>query len=216
MEREKKESILSAATRLFAHFGFKKTSVDQIAKDAGVAKGTVYLAADTKEDLFYQAIHREVRAYTTAIARHIDPRKPADQLLLETTLAGLAYVESRPLVRDLVFGNHQLMLPEWAVRLDELRAVGRTNLLEIVRLGVRQGVFRADIDVDVVAELLEDVAIATHVFHSRGPDKEQRLKKRVHTALDLLMRGIRAPEQPVAAPVTSAAAAAGKPEVSHV
>src|ERR1700749_3059887 len=64
LKREKKECILSAATRLFARFGFKKTSVDQIAKDAGVAKGTVYLAADTKEDLFYQAVHRELRAYT--------------------------------------------------------------------------------------------------------------------------------------------------------
>src|SRR5258705_8544006 len=99
MEREKKESILTAATRLFDRFGFKKTSVDQIAKDAGVAKGTVYLAADTKEDLFYQAIHREVRAYTAELAKLIDPRKPADQLLLETTLAGLAYVDRRPPVR---------------------------------------------------------------------------------------------------------------------
>src|SRR3954463_11992276 len=192
MERDKKECILSAAVRAFARFGFKKTSVDQIAKDAGVAKGTVYLAADTKEDLFYQAIHREVRAYTAEIAKLIDPRKPADQLLLETTLAGLAYVDGRPLVRDLVFGNHQLILPEWADRLEELRALGRTNLLEIVRLGVRQGIFRADIDIDGVAEILEDVAIATHVFHSRGENKRERLHKRVQVAIDLLMRGIRA------------------------
>jgi AcrR family transcriptional regulator len=201
MEREKKESIVAAATRLFARFGFKKTSVDQIAKDAGVAKGTVYLAADTKEDLFYQAIHREVRDYTAEIAKLIDPRKPADQLLLETTLAGLAYVDNRPLVRDLVFGNHQLILPEWADRLEELRALGRTNLLEILRLGVRQGVFRADLDVDGVAEILEDVAIATHVFHARGENKQERLRRRVQVAVDLLMHGIRAPEaaRPVAA-----------------
>jgi AcrR family transcriptional regulator len=191
MEREKRESILSAATRLFARFGFKKTSVDQIAKDAGVAKGTVYLAADTKEDLFYQSIHREVRTYTAEIAKLIDPRKPADQLLMETTLAGLAYVESRPLVRDLVFGNHQLILPEWADRLEELRAVGRTNHLEILRLGVRQGLFRADLDVEGVAEILEDVAIATHVFHARGEHKDERIGKRMAVAFDLLMNGIR-------------------------
>ena len=139
MEREKKECILSAATRLFARFGFKKTSVDQIAKDAGVAKGTVYLAADTKEDLFYQAVHREVRAYTAEIAKLIDPRKAADVMLAETTLAGIQYLEERPLVRDLIFGNHQILLPEWADRLDELRALGRTNCAEIIRLGIRQG-----------------------------------------------------------------------------
>jgi AcrR family transcriptional regulator len=192
MEREKKECILSAATRLFARFGFKKTSVDQIAKDAGVAKGTVYLAADTKEDLFYQAVHREVRAYTAEIAKLIDPRKAADVMLAETTLAGMQYLEERPLVRDLIFGNHQILLPQWADRLDELRALGRTNCAEIIRLGVRQGVFRADLDVDELASLLEDMAIATQVFHNRGANKAERLRKRMVTAFDLLMNGIRA------------------------
>ncbi|MGZ3426319.1 MAG: TetR/AcrR family transcriptional regulator [Polyangia bacterium] len=192
MEREKKECILSAATRLFARFGFKKTSVDQIAKDAGVAKGTVYLAADTKEDLFYQAVHREVRAYTAEIAKLIDPRKAADVMLAETTLAGIQYLEDRPLVRDLIFGNHQILLPEWADRLDELRALGRTNCAEIIRLGIRQGVFRADLDIEELASLLEDMAIATQVFHNRGANKAERLRKRLVTAFDLLMNGIRA------------------------
>jgi AcrR family transcriptional regulator len=191
MEREKKECILSAATRLFARFGFKKSSVDQIAKDAGVAKGTVYLAADTKEDLFYQAVHREVRAYTAEIAKLIDPRKPADVMLAETTMAGIQYLDARPLVRDLIFGNHQILLPEWADRLDELRALGRTNCAEIIRLGVRQGRFRADLDVDELATLLEDMAIATQVFHNRGNNKAERLRKRLQTAFDLLMNGIR-------------------------
>jgi AcrR family transcriptional regulator len=191
MEREKKECILSAATRLFSRFGFKKTSVDQIAHDAGVAKGTVYLAADTKEDLFYQAVHREVRAYTAEVAKLIDPRKAADQLLAEVMLAGLQYMEERPLVRDLIFGNHQLLLPEWAERLDDLRALGRQNASEIIRLGVRQGLFRAELDVDEVASILEDVAIATQVFHFRGADKVERLKKRMRTAFDLVMNGIR-------------------------
>ncbi len=195
MEREKKECILSAATRLFARFGFKKTSVDQIAKDAGVAKGTVYLAADTKEDLFYQAVHREVRAYAAEIAKLIDPRKRADELLVETTLAGLQYLDERPLVRDLIFGNLQLILPEWADRLDELRALGRTNVIEILRLGVRQGVFRGNVDVDEVAEIVEDVSIATHVFHRHAPNRDDKLKRRMKSAFDLLMNGLRPTER---------------------
>ncbi len=206
MERAKKEGILKAACGAFARFGFKKTSVDQIARDAGVAKGTVYLAAETKEDLFYQAVHREVRQYTAELAKVIDPRKPADQLLAETTIAGLKYLEERPLVRDLIFGNHQLILPEWAERLDELRALGRTNIIEILRLGVRQGLFRAELDVEGVAEILEDVAIATHVFHARGDDKQERLQKRMRVAFDLLMNGVRAPI------ALSATSGATKPE----
>src|SRR3954453_11965235 len=113
MEREKKECILTAATRLFARFGFKKTSVDQIAKEAGVAKGTVYLAAETKEDLFYQAVHREVRAWTAELARLIDPRVSAEQLLMQVASEGLRYLNERPLVRELLFGSYHLVMPEW-------------------------------------------------------------------------------------------------------
>jgi AcrR family transcriptional regulator len=195
MEREKKECILSAAARAFARFGFKKASVDQIAKEAGVAKGTVYLAADTKEDLFYQAVHREVRAYTAELSKLIDPRVPADELLVQNTFAGLKYLDARPLVRDLIFGNHQLILPEWAARLDELRALGRINVIEILRLGVRQQIFRPDIDVEEVAEIIEDVSIATHVFHHHVADREEKLRRRMKTAFDLLMNGLHTTER---------------------
>ena len=61
MERAKKECILDSAVKAFAKLGFKKASVDDIARDAGVAKGTVYLACESKEDLFFQAgNHHEI------------------------------------------------------------------------------------------------------------------------------------------------------------
>ena len=54
MDHAKRETILESATRLFARLGFKKCSIDEIARAAGVAKGTIYLACDSKTDLFYQ------------------------------------------------------------------------------------------------------------------------------------------------------------------
>jgi AcrR family transcriptional regulator len=192
MEQSKKECILHAAARAFARFGFKKASVEEIAKDAGVAKGTVYLACDTKEDLFYQAVHREVRAWSAEIAKLIDPRRPADQLLVEIAQAGLEYMERRPLVRELLFGQHHLVLPEWSDRLDELRGLGRVNCAEVLKLGVKQGLFRADLDLDEVSLILQDFMIATHLFHDRGPDKRERLARRLATGFDMLMNGIHA------------------------
>ncbi len=191
MEQSKKECILSAATRAFSRFGFKKTSVDEIAKSAGVAKGTVYLAADTKEDLFYQAVHREVRAWTAELSKLIDPRVPADELLRKCAAAGLHYLRDRPLVRELLFGSHDVLLPEWSERLEELRDLGRSNALEILRLGVKQGVFRRDLDLDQVSQLLQDVTISTCLFHDRGPDRAARLARRADAAFDLLLNGLR-------------------------
>lgn len=191
MEQAKKDCILVAAAKAFARFGLKKASVEEIARDAGVAKGTIYLAAESKEDLFYQTVHREVRAWVAELSKLIDPRVPADQLLRKTAVAGLQYLNDKPLVRDLLFGTHHLMMPEWVERLDELRALGRANVLEILRLGTRQGIFRDDLDNEEVAKILQDVALSTYVLHNRGVDRDERTARRLETAVELLMNGLR-------------------------
>lgn len=65
MGSEHRDAILTAATDTFARFGFKKTSIDDIARRAGVGKGTVYLHFESKEELFGAAIRR---IWTRALA----------------------------------------------------------------------------------------------------------------------------------------------------
>ena len=48
----KREAILGAALELFGRYGYRRTSIDDIARRAGVAKGTVYLYVENKEALF--------------------------------------------------------------------------------------------------------------------------------------------------------------------
>lgn len=48
----KTEAILAAAVKLFTRFGFRRTSMDDIAREAGVAKGTLYLYFAGKAEVF--------------------------------------------------------------------------------------------------------------------------------------------------------------------
>src|SRR5438552_18333164 len=105
MDRSKKECILVEAAKAFARFGFRKASIDEIAKEAGVGKGTVYLAAESKEDLYYQVLHREIRAWQAECARPIDPRVPADQLLGHLLALSIQRLTTRPLVTELLQGD---------------------------------------------------------------------------------------------------------------
>ncbi|MDV6235811.1 TetR family transcriptional regulator [Leptospira ellisii] len=56
-KKVKREQLIRAAIALFNKSPFEKISMDQIAKKAGVAKGTLYLYFKTKEELFLE-IHR--------------------------------------------------------------------------------------------------------------------------------------------------------------
>jgi AcrR family transcriptional regulator len=188
MEQAKRECILTEAARAFARFGFKKASIDEIAKRAGVAKGTVYLACESKEDLFYQALHREVRAWQADVSRFIDPRRKADELLEMMTAAALANIGDHPLVRDLLFGRTHELLPSWREKLDDLRALGLANVIEVLRLGIKQGVFRKDLDVEPTAQLLQDLMTAALLFHSFDLERLSRLQR---AGLDLVLDGLR-------------------------
>ena len=190
MEQAKKDCILLEAARAFSRFGFKKTSVDEIAKAAGVAKGTIYLAVESKEDLFYQALHREVREWVAEVSKLIDPRKAADELLGEMALFGFQKLEESPLVRDLLSGKTRELLPMWSNQFDELRGLGRQNVVEVLRLGIRQGRFRPELDVENVATVLQDMQIAGYFFHGmRGLN--ETLAQQLAAGLDMVLNGLR-------------------------
>ena len=190
MEIAKKECILMEAARAFARFGFKKTSVDEIAKAAGVAKGTIYLAADSKEDLFYPALHREVRAWVAEVSKMIDPRKPADELIGEMSLFSFEKLEKSPLVHDLLTGKTRELLPMWQERFEELRYLGTQNVVEVLRLGIKQGVFRQELDVERVARTLQDLQVAGYLFHG-GKGLSEELLAQYAAGLDLVLNGLR-------------------------
>ena len=196
MEQAKKECILVEAARAFARWGFKKASIDEIARAAGVAKGTVYLAAESKEDLYYQALHREVRHHVAEVSKLIDPRVPADQILVQMSIEGLRRLaEESALVRELLTGRTREILPLWDERLHQLRLLGNGAVIEVLRLGIRQGVFRADLDVEPTAQILQDLQCAGYLFHT-GPLHAEGLPRLQAAAFELVLRGLRA-DQPV-------------------
>jgi AcrR family transcriptional regulator len=67
----RRASLLSAAGGLFASRDFDDVSVDDIAKKAGLAKGTVYLYFGTKEALFLHLVAEEMAGWLEAATRYL-------------------------------------------------------------------------------------------------------------------------------------------------
>src|ERR1700760_4464083 len=70
----KAESILAAAKRMFLEGGFGAVSMDQIAREAGVSKATVYAHFAGKEELFGAVIaHVSARRFHDFSVEALDP-----------------------------------------------------------------------------------------------------------------------------------------------
>ncbi|MBS2024097.1 MAG: TetR/AcrR family transcriptional regulator [Deltaproteobacteria bacterium] len=195
MDQGKREGILASAAKLFANCGFRKASIDEIARGAGVAKGTVYLACESKEDLYYQTLLREARAWVADTLRIIDPREPADELLLRVSAYGFERIDNSPLWRDLLTGKVHELLPNWAERFGELRKLGCQPVMEILRIGISQGRFRADLDVEALAPVLQDMQLSGYLYLANKPNPDDVLRRQA-AGLELVLRGI------LAGPVT--------------
>jgi AcrR family transcriptional regulator len=78
--KQRQARLLDSAARLFAHFGFDKTSVDDIARAAGVSKGAVYLHWPSKFKLFEAVLIREAITFLDEIVARLDKDPEAGTL----------------------------------------------------------------------------------------------------------------------------------------
>ncbi len=140
----KEEQILVAATRLFARFGLRKTSVEDIAKAAGVGKGTIYLFFESKEALFATVVRREAHRMLAKVKAAVDQESSAEAKLR-------AFITTRYRLVDETFELYQMaqdvLLELWpAVKeaLVEYRREERALIESILDYGRDRGEFVMD------------------------------------------------------------------------
>ena len=70
-EENQKEQIVSTFEKHFSHFGFKKTSVDDIARELKVSKKTIYKFFSSKEKIFYYVISKVAKRFSGNMAKKL-------------------------------------------------------------------------------------------------------------------------------------------------
>jgi AcrR family transcriptional regulator len=154
---EKRQIILETASRLFSRYGFNKTSLDEIAATAQIAKGTVYYYFANKEELFVAAVEKKAEDYFHALRSHIDEVDTFEAKLHEFMHIPIRFVyENMPILiecmRNLPY-NYQ-------DRLNGFRQNNRNRMMEILRsilkLGEEQGILAENISVDRLCDMLLD------------------------------------------------------------
>jgi AcrR family transcriptional regulator len=103
----REERLLDAATTLLVRWGYRKTTIDDVAREAGVGKGTIYLHWKDKNDLFRAAIWRERQRYSEELQRRI-AADPEGGLLHRVTIHGMLAALSNPLMAAIFRGKSDI------------------------------------------------------------------------------------------------------------
>ena len=75
MKSDKKQHILTVAEKLFNRFGINKTAVDEIARYANVAKGTIYNYFGNKDGIINEIIDKKISKFDDIIEKSINKTK---------------------------------------------------------------------------------------------------------------------------------------------
>ena len=187
---DKRETILDAAFDLFRHYGYRRTSMEDIARAAGVAKGTLYLYFTSKEDLF-EAIARMLAArMLEAIQEAARHDLPLEELLLGVLDAKLGTVwrsiYSSPHAAELMDPKHQL--PDDVFT--EVDTAFGTIMRELIQKGVKSG----ELDPKAAGFTAESAA-ETLVRAAYGAEKspnEADFHRMLANIVHMTLRGLRA------------------------
>ena len=75
------EEVLQSAANIFFAKGFHATSIEDVARDVGMLKGSLYYYIKSKDDLLFQLLLAGIEDGDSYIAQHIDPEgEPVEQL----------------------------------------------------------------------------------------------------------------------------------------
>jgi len=118
------EQIMDAAAELLLKWGYGKVTIDDVARQAGIGKGTIYLHWKNREELFYSVLMREQLAATQEQVE-VMQRDPREILLHRICGMKVRAALKRPLLKAVLTSD-----PEVLGRL--LKGLTATNLARLV------------------------------------------------------------------------------------
>ncbi|MDD9908803.1 MAG: TetR family transcriptional regulator [Ahrensia sp.] len=167
----RRETILRAAYDAFAKYGFRRTSMDDIAKAAGVSRPALYQSFANKGEIFRALIEAHLGHVETELSWHIGQGKPLREML--TDMVESAVIDPHRLLQGMAHGEELLgvkaevcpdLFDRWEEQLRDLfrDALGR-------HMGEQEAAARAAVlslsITGLKAKLLDADAMAKEVAH---------------------------------------------------
>ena len=108
---DRRKAIVEAAEKSFAHFGYKATTMDQVAKLANVGKGTIYTFFKNKEELFDEIISSLLHEMKVEADRVFDESAPFFENAHRALYKILEYRKKHHLTIKIFQESHDLGTP---------------------------------------------------------------------------------------------------------
>ena len=188
VDLERRDAIRSAARQLFFQFGFSKTSMEDIARQSGLAKASIYYYYTNKEAIFHEVVLEEAQGFLSEIINNLPQDAPADEKL--KAFIALSYQELKVFAEKMAdvplhYCEHS---PHGAPMIRELDEFFRREMAILIEEGNRSGIWTHDADT-ISQTVIFMTEFLNHAWMRSFPEE---LRDRViETMIDIILNGLR-------------------------
>jgi len=188
---DKPQQIIDAAVRVFARKGYFNSRVSDIAREAGIAAGTIYLYFKTKEDILITLFREKMAEFVATLWRTIASEPDAVAKIKRLVFMHFEMLERQPDIAEVV--QVELRQGQKFFRGPATQEIAAYFALiaSVLEDGVARGHFRRNLPVKVATKMLfgaMDQMATSWVLGKRG----YRLVDTAPAVADLFLQGVTA------------------------
>lgn len=186
---DKTQVILGVAQRRFAQYGFLKTSMTEIASDAGMSKASLYYYFQDKDAIFKEVIKNEQEGFISQIEKFIHSEPTASKLLIIYVKKRLEYFELFLNLSKLNAESIKTVKPIFNELSSKFNEKEILLVSKIISAGVRNGEFEkanskelATLFVRLIQSLRSNVILRSGIENINTIDFHQLMNNCINTA----------------------------------
>ena len=146
--------ILAAAEKRFAAFGYRRTGIAEIAREAGVAAGTLYRYFENKEEIFRAVMREGLASWLETARRVLAEPGTAIERLARLGEASVDYNRENALINSVYRRDGEIIFAPLLEELHEQLVTENVAMIaDVIRDGIREGTLR-DVDPERAAFIL--------------------------------------------------------------
>ncbi len=188
-----RDAILDATDRLLARYGYKKMTIDDLAKEVGIGKGSVYLHFESKEEIALSHVDRiveRVKSRIFAIAESkSSPENRLKKMLTERVLLRFDSVQHYSQSMNELLGQVRSRLLERRRRYFEEEA---KIFAKVIAEGKAAGVFKAKDPIETGRTLIDATnALLPYSLSAYELGERSEIEKKATRVADLILNGLK-------------------------
>jgi TetR/AcrR family transcriptional regulator, cholesterol catabolism regulator len=133
------EEVLKSAANIFFAKGFHATSIEDVARDVGMLKGSLYYYIKSKDDLLFQLLLAGIEDGDAYIAQHIDPKGDPVEQLERAIRAQIDYIIQNKVPFGLFLHEFDSLPGKRQHKLTAVMSRYNNRFVELVQKGQQQG-----------------------------------------------------------------------------